>query len=1036
MSRNVVMAQVWLLLTVLSFIWYVNAGHEASQIQDNREYVSQLTEEFRRSTDELTQMARRFVQTGNPKYKDYFEEMVLIRDGQHPRPENYNASYWSHVLIEDQAATSVSQEGIPLLSLFKEAGCTSDELAMLAQAKHHADVLVDTARMVMQEVNRDNVSAIERSQALDKLFDAQFERAKAEVWQPLERFISASTQRLDAAYETASITAQWLRCVLATLALLLMLMLWRLYLLYRKTLGGSLDMVHRTIVQLGRGELQSPVPVTEKMQGSVMAWLAEMQVRLAWVAQEEAAARHRVIRLNQLYAALSQCNQAIVRCQNQTELFERICQVAVDYGQVRLAWIGLLNPATGQVSAAAVYGHGKAYLEDIDITVHAERLEGRGPVGTAIRENTPVWIQDFLHDSRTQPWHARASRYGWAAAASLPLHNGDEVVGALTLYANEVEAFDVDAQRLLEEMASDIDYALSRFKIAHEREQYRESLRETEESARLVLENALDAVINIDVHGNVVEWSGAANAMFGYRRDEAMGCSLAELIIPVHLRAAHQSGMQRLLNSGQPQMMGRLIEITAVRRDGAEFPVELTIARIERLGQVYFSAFIRDISARKASEARIVYLANYDTLTGLPNRNQLHERVRQEIARHPVTNHRFAIMFLDLDHFKDVNDSLGHNIGDGLLLELAKRFRSVLRMEDAIGRLGGDEFIFLLPDSDEEMARKVADKLLRTIEMPMQIDQYQLSITASIGIALYPEHGKDLETLQRNADVAMYKTKQESRNHYRVYNHSMHTQSTRNLQLVNALRQAVSMQQMEVYYQPQIDLWQNQIVGVEALLRWHHPELGDISPAEFIPLAETSGMIVPIGEWVLRQALQQYKRWAEAGMAPLTMAVNLSMAQFRDPNLPVLVSDLLQEVALDAHCLELELTEGVALQDPEGTIAMMATLNQRGVRMSIDDFGTGYSSLNYLKRFKVYKLKIDQSFVRDITLDDEDKAIVIAIIQLARSLGLKTIAEGVETAEQLAFLREHNCDEVQGFYFAKPMPAIEATRFLGNYQQS
>jgi diguanylate cyclase (GGDEF)-like protein len=380
-------------------------------------------------------------------------------------------------------------------------------------------------------------------------------------------------------------------------------------------------------------------------------------------------------------------------------------------------------------------------------------------------------------------------------------------------------------------------------------------------------------------------------------------------------------------------------------------------------------------------------------------------------------------MFLDLDHFKDINDTLGHSIGDALLVELANRLRSVLREEDTVTRLGGDEFILLLPGVDTRGAAYVAQKLLDTIADSYRIEHYDLNLTASIGIALYPEDGVDLEILSKSADTAMYRTKQEGRQGYRFFTPEMQARSARNLQLVNALRHALELGQLQVFYQPQVLMSDAHIIGAEALLRWQHPELGMVSPAEFIPIAEDSGLIMPIGEWVLRCAVRQATVWMANGFAPLTMAVNLSAVQFRHPDLPDLVSRILDEEGLPPEYLELELTEGVAMYNPQGAIGVMNNLHERGVRMSIDDFGTGYSSLSYLKKFKVYKLKIDQSFVRDISTDPEDKAIVSAIINMANSLGLQTIAEGVETPGQQRFLREKGCDEMQGYLFSKPLPA-------------
>jgi diguanylate cyclase (GGDEF)-like protein len=415
-------------------------------------------------------------------------------------------------------------------------------------------------------------------------------------------------------------------------------------------------------------------------------------------------------------------------------------------------------------------------------------------------------------------------------------------------------------------------------------------------------------------------------------------------------------------------------------------------------------------------------MANYDQLTGLPNRAQLEARAKYALSLAQRNHGLLGVIFLDLDRFKDINDTLGHSIGDALLVEAAKRMKTVVREEDTVSRLGGDEFILLLPGVDARGAALVAQKMLDTIAQPYLIEPYDLNVTASMGIALYPEDGSDLETLSKNADAAMYRAKQAGRNDFRFYTAEMQARSGRNLQLVNALRHALAANQLQLVYQPQLSMSDGRIIGAEALLRWYHPELGQVSPAEFIPVAEDSGLILPIGEWVLRTAALQVKRWMDEGSAPLIMAVNLSAVQFRHVDLPELVSRILDETGLPPEYLELELTEGVAMHDPQGAIAVMNDLHDRGIRLSIDDFGTGYSSLSYLKKFKVYKLKIDQSFVRDISTDPEDKAIVSAIISMAQRLGMQTIAEGVETAGQLSFLREQGCDEVQGYYYSKPLP--------------
>lgn len=473
-------------------------------------------------------------------------------------------------------------------------------------------------------------------------------------------------------------------------------------------------------------------------------------------------------------------------------------------------------------------------------------------------------------------------------------------------------------------------------------------------------------------------------------------------------------------------------ELTNSYRDGRE-TIELAhISPIRDANGVvtHFLSLQEDITDKKRTEERIQYLAHYDVLTGLPNRVLLEERAHFVLSAAKRKSASVSVIFFDLDHFKNINDSLGHSTGDALLTELARRLRNVLRDEDVISRLGGDEFILLLSDVDEIGAERVAEKLLYTVNQSYLLGQYDLNVSASIGIAVYPEDGEDLETLLRNADTAMYRAKQDGRNNFRFFTQEMQARSGRHLELVNALRYALEKQQLQVLYQPQIDLQSGQVIGAEALLRWHHPEMGTISPAEFIPVAEETGVILPIGEWVLRTAVMQAQQWHSLGWNQLSIAVNLSAIQFRHTDLPGTVSQILHESGLTAHRLELELTEGVAMIDPAGAIAIMNDLHQRGVRMAIDDFGTGYSSLSYLKKFKVSKLKIDQSFIRDISSDPEDKAIISAVISMAKTLGLQTIAEGVETEEQLNFLIEQACDEVQGYFFARPLDADQFALFM------
>ena len=468
------------------------------------------------------------------------------------------------------------------------------------------------------------------------------------------------------------------------------------------------------------------------------------------------------------------------------------------------------------------------------------------------------------------------------------------------------------------------------------------------------------------------------------------------------------------------------------RKDGSEYIEWALISPVRQAnGKItHYLAVKENITDKKFAEERIKQLAYFDQLTGLPNRSLLIDRFNYALSLAQRSGEQLAVMFLDLDRFKDINDTLGHSIGDQVLIEISRRLKSAVRDEDTVSRQGGDEFILVLPGTDEKGAARVASKLLEVVSKPCLLGEHELVTTPSIGIAVYPNDGRDLETLLKNADAAMYRVKSDSHNDFRFFTFEMQTHSARTLMLSNALRHALENNEFLLHYQPQFTLKDGNIIGAEALLRWQHPELGLVSPVEFIPIAEDTGQIIQIGEWVLRTAIRQLREWIAAGLPPMVIAVNVSAAQFRQANLPELVTQLLDESEVPHEFLELELTEAVAMDAPLAAIEMMDKLHAGGIRMSIDDFGTGYSSLSYLKRFKVYKLKIDQSFVRDISVDQDDKAIVTAIINMASSLGMQTIAEGVETAGQLAFLRLQGCDEVQGYYFSRPLAAKQFEAFI------
>ncbi|MBI1425436.1 MAG: EAL domain-containing protein [Gammaproteobacteria bacterium] len=734
-----------------------------------------------------------------------------------------------------------------------------------------------------------------------------------------------------------------------------------------------------------------------------------------------------VTRLSQLYAALSQCNQAIVRCANRDELFLQICIDAVKFGGMKMAWIGMSDDTGEIVTPVAWFGDGVEYLDGLQISLASDQPTSKGPTARAIRENQPFWCQHFQTDPVTTPWHERGKKYGWAASASLPLHCQNKVVGAISVYSDTEDAFDKDEQNLLIEMALDISFALDRFVSEDERRRVELALRESEQHLRTIVETEPECVKVINKEAEILEMNAAGlEILEADSLEQVKAHHLLEFITPPYRDEFLQ--LHRRVMSGETLSLE--FEIEGLKGTRRWMGLHAAPMRDADGNITAVLGISRDFTDRKLSEERIQYMANFDTLTGLPNRIQMADHLQYAISLMKRTGDSLAVLFIDIDRFKDINDTLGHSIGDALLIQIAERIKAGIREEDTASRMGGDEFIVVLPECDAKGAALVAQKLIDLISAPYYVESYELVVTASIGIAIYPNDGDDLETLSRCADTAMYRAKTESRDTYRFFTAEMEVRAKRNMELMNALRYALELNQLEVVYQPQVSIHDGQIIGVEALLRWQHPDLGSVSPAEFIPVAEDSRLILSIGEWVIRTAVNQLKQWIDMDHPPIVMAVNLSAVQFRHASLSDLVTRILNDAGIPAGSLELELTEGVAMQDLKGGTLVMNNLHARGIRLSIDDFGTGYSSLSYLKKFKVYKLKIDKSFVQDITTDAEDKAIVAAIIGMAKKLGLQTIAEGVETEEQLAYLREQGCDEAQGYLFSRPLPPADIEKLL------
>jgi len=546
--------------------------------------------------------------------------------------------------------------------------------------------------------------------------------------------------------------------------------------------------------------------------------------------------------------------------------------------------------------------------------------------------------------------------------------------------------------------------------------------------AAVVFSSSLDGIVITDTTRNIVAVNKALTNITGYSEHEVLGKNPSIFKSNRHDKAFYRAMWKTVGETGQWRG-----EIWNRRKNGEDFPTLLTIKAVKDHNNCisHHVGIITDISTIKETEYKLSHLAHHDPLTELPNRLLLNSRLERALQHAKREESQVGILFLDLDRFKNINDSMGHTQGDQLLKLVASRLAEGMRAEDTIARLGGDEFVILAEElGDTQGIIKVAKNILNLFKQPFYIHEQEIFIEASIGISIYPKDGKNTDTLLRNADAAMYRAKERGRNNYQFYTKELTAKAYERLTLETDLRRALERDEFELHYQPQFELKGNTLIGAEALIRWNHPEHGLVSPVSFIPVAEETGLIVPIGEWVLHSACMQHQAWLKAGYSPVKIAVNLSARQFNKPGLVETISNILEEAAMDSIYLELELTESIIMNDVESTIKILNELHWMGLEISIDDFGTGYSSLSYLKRFPIDRLKIDQSFVYDITTNPSDAELVTAIITLARSMKLRVLAEGVETEAQAHYLKEQGCDEVQGYYYSRPIPAKELTRFL------
>jgi diguanylate cyclase (GGDEF)-like protein/PAS domain S-box-containing protein len=740
--------------------------------------------------------------------------------------------------------------------------------------------------------------------------------------------------------------------------------------------------------------------------------------------QEHAAS---LDRLNRTLRMLSGCSQALVHAPDEADLLDSVCWTLLNLGGYEVVAVGLAqNDAAKTVRIAMQASRERVHPDLLQFSWGQDAL-GLGPTGTAIRTGRPALAASIAADPHSAPWQAAAARHGVRTCAALPLVHQGETVGALTLYGAQPGLFDEREVDLLRELADDLTFGIMtrRAEVARKRagEQLRLRDRVIESSSNGILINDLTRPNNPITYVNP-----AFERMTGYSAREVIGRNPRFLI----RTDRDQPGLERIRIALREKCEGRAA-LRSYHKDGTMFWVELSMSpvRNEAGEATHFVTILNDITERQLYQEELEHQAYHDALTGLANRNLLPDRIRQAILHAHRARQNVAVLLLDLDHFKLVNDSLGHAVGDSLLVSVAERLSAAVREADTVARIGGDEFVVVIADAErEEHITAATQRIMDAVVEPVVVKGKELYASASIGVSIYPRDGTDAETLLKNADVAMYRAKEQGRNNYQFYTPEMNARLTERINLVAGLRRALNRNEFKLYYQPLVDVRDGHIVGLEVLTRWHHPQRGVVSPSVFIPVTEETGLIRPLGEWVLQNACEQGRAWQDMGLPGIVVAVNLSANQFRQKNLAAMVERALRNTGLDSGHLELELTESVVMYNVDEVLATLRDLKSIGVHISLDDFGTGYSSLSYLKRFPIDKLKIDRSFVRDVITNPEDAAIARAVIAMAHSLDMRVVAEGVETAEQLDFLRANQCDQFQGYYYARPLPATESTELL------
>ena len=731
------------------------------------------------------------------------------------------------------------------------------------------------------------------------------------------------------------------------------------------------------------------------------------------------AAEKKIHFLSQIYSAQSLTNQALIECKDEAMLFNRICQIVVEFGGMELAWIGVNEEETGRINPVAAFGEKIDYLDNIVISSRQDVPEGLGPSGIAFRERRSVFVQDFKTDPKLANWRQRITKFGWGSSGTVPILRTDQSYAVLAFYHTEKQIFTDEVIDLLNEMARNIGRSLDRFDLEAAKIKFHESM----QLAATIYQSSVEAIMVTDENNLIIDVNPAFSKLTGYAQEDVLGKNPRILKSGKHDKEFYQEMWQSLLNDGH--WYGEIWD----RRKNGELHVKQTNISVIRNpdGSIYrHIAQFFDITDRKQKEELIWKQANFDTLTKLPNRHMFHNRLEEEILKSQRAGLPVALLFIDLDRFKEINDTLGHDKGDILLVEAAHRIKMCVRITDMVARLGGDEFTVILPEFGERLhLERIVQDIINELVKPFDLGNVNVGyISASVGITIYPNDAEDIASLLKQADQAMYSAKEEGRNRFNYFTPSMQMEAKEKLGLTNDLRHALARNELHVYYQPILDMHTGRITKAEALLRWKHPTRGMVSPVVFIPLAEESGLIHEIGNWVFQQAVAQVAKWHRLCGYIIQISVNKSPVQFEYHDEKVWQTQM-KELGVPGNGITVEITEGLLLKESTKAKEQLLEFRNSGIEVSIDDFGTGFSSLSYLKQFDIDYLKIDRSFVKDLEKSKDDKALTEAIIVMAHKLGIKTIAEGVETEAQRDLLKSFGCDYVQGFLYSPAIPAAE-----------